>query len=205
MQIRDFYKNVLQLTDDALIDEAIRVTEIRTLKRGENLIRVGEIPTQLCFLLKGIVRGVMLDRDGKDITDCIVYRCGSTVMADNDFTQPASITLEALTDCEIVCIPVATVVHLLEKYPSASKLCYRLLLTAANVHRALKVANYQYTAAQRYKWFLQEYPGLIDQVSHKYIASLLNMTPVTLSKIRKLLKEEEVSAPAPELPREPSE
>ena len=42
---------------------------------------------------------------------------------------------------------------------------------------------------QRYQWFLSAYPGLIDRVSHKYIASLLNMTPVTLSKIRRAIKE----------------
>lgn len=108
-------------------------------------------------------------------------------MPDNDFTQPASITLEALTDCEILCIPISVVVHLVGKYPSLAELYQKLLLFSANLHRDLKIATYQYTAAQRYQWFLQKYPGLIDQISHKYIASLLNMTPVTLSKIRKIL------------------
>ena len=68
---------------------------------------------------------------------------------------------------------------------------YKLLLNSANRHRDLKIAIYQYTAMQRYQWFLREYPGLIDQIGHKYIASLLNMTPVTLSKIRKIMRERE--------------
>lgn len=191
MQLFDFYKNVLQLTEDALVDEVIKATEIKVLRRGEYLIRVGEVPTHMCFLMNGVIRGVMLDCNGKDITDCIVFRCGDPVMPDNDFTQPASITLEALTDSEIICISLATVVHLLKKYPSLTELYRRLLLFSANLHRGLKVATYQYTAAQRYEWFLKEYPGLIDRISHKYIASLLNMTPVTLSKLRNILKQGE--------------
>lgn len=191
MQLYDFYRNVLQITEDAAIEEAIKATEIRVFHRGEYILRAGDIPTQVSFLLKGIVRGVMLDLNGKDITDCIMFRCGDPVVPDNDFTQPASITLEALTDCEVVTLPLATVIHMLDNYPSMVKLYHRLLSLSINLHRGLKVATYQYTAAQRYKWFLKEYPGLIDQISHKYIASLLNMTPVTLSKMRHILKTEE--------------
>lgn len=203
MQLLDFYKNVLHLTDEALIDEVIRATEIKVLKRGDFLIRAGQLPTHACFLMKGIIRGTMLDCNGRDITDCIAYRCGSTVMPDNDYTQPASIALEALTDCEIICISLDVVNSLLERSPSVTKLYCQYLLISANLHRKLKIVNYQYTAAQRYEWFLREYPGLIDQVSHKYIASLLNMTPVTLSKIRKVLKDGGNRDSAPETPATP--
>ena len=41
----------------------------------------------------------------------------------------------------------------------------------------------------RYQWFLKKYPGLIDEVSNKHIASFLGMTPVTLSRLRQKLKE----------------
>lgn len=81
------------------------------------------------------------------------------------FSQPASITLEALTDSEIICIPFSAVIHLLEKYPSLAELYQRLLLFSANMHRRLKIAIYQYTATQLYEWLLKEYLGLIDQIN----------------------------------------
>lgn len=198
VQLRDFYQNYLQVTDEALLEEAVAVTEVRTVRRGDRLIQAGKMPTHMCFLVSGIVRGVMLDGNGKDITDCIVYRCGAPVMPDNDFTRPASITLEALTDCEIVCLPLAAVGELMERYPALAELKFHLVLFSAEIHRKLKIATYQYTAAQRYEWFLQEYPGLIDQISHKYIASLLNMTPVTLSKIRNSRRKAQADRPGPE-------
>lgn len=46
----------------------------------------------------------------------------------------------------------------------------------------------QCTALQRYQWFLEEYPGIIDQVNNKYIASFLGMTPVSLSRLRRELR-----------------
>ena len=189
MRLIDFYKNVLLLTDEALIHEAVELSEVKTIKHGDYLIRQGKVPTNMCFLLNGILRGFMLDVNGKDMTDCIVCRCGDSAMPDNDFTQPASITIEALTDCEFVCIAIKEVLRLLNKYPSLGKLYQQLLLRSANLHRTLKIVTYQYTAMQRYQWFLKEYPGVIDQISHKYIASLLNMTPVTLSKMRKIIRE----------------
>ena len=191
MQLAEFFNDVLGLADRGLIDEAVKISEIKVLKPGEYLIRSGEVPAYMCFLLKGILRGFMLDLNGKDMTDCIAFRCGDAAMPDNDFTQPASITMEALTDCEILCISIPNVMRLLREYPSLNGLYQRLLLKSANLHRDLKIVSYQYTAMQRYQWFLREYPGLIDQIGHKYIASLLNMTPVTLSKIRKIMRERE--------------
>ena len=34
------------------------------------------------------------------------------------------------------------------------------------------------------------YPGLSDKISNKYIASFLNMTPVTLSRLKQELKKQ---------------
>ena len=89
---------------------------------------------------------------------------------------------------------IPEVVRLLKEYPSLEELYRKLLFISSSRHRDLKMAAYQYTAIQRYQWFLTEYPGLIDKISHKYIASLLNMTPVTLSKIRKDLKKGKTDA-----------
>ena len=45
------------------------------------------------------------------------------------------------------------------------------------------------SAAERYEWFLSNFPGLIDRVQHRSIASFLNMTPVSISRIRRARKE----------------
>ena len=43
---------------------------------------------------------------------------------------------------------------------------------------------------ERYQWFRQAYPGLSEKISNRYIASFLNMTPVTLSRLKQELKKQ---------------
>lgn len=58
-------------------------------------------------------------------------------------------------------------------------------------HQNIKHAIYMLNAKERYNWFLREYKDLIDRVSHRHVASFLNMTPVTLSRLRKEFREQE--------------
>lgn len=192
MTLADFYKNVLHLTDEALLADAIQVSELKRVKQGRYLVQKGQKPVYLYFLVSGVARGFLLDVNGKDITDCIVYRCGESIMPDIDFSQPATVAIETLKDCEVVAIPIVEVQRLLAIHPSLVQLYQKFVMQASDMHRNLKIVTYQYTAVQRYEWFLKTYPGLIDKVSHKYIASLLNMTPVTLSKVRAFLGHEGV-------------
>ena len=55
-----------------------------------------------------------------------------------------------------------------------------------------------YSAKQKYDWFLQEYPGLIFDVNNRYIASFLNMTPETLSRLRAADRKAGPTAGAPD-------
>ena len=67
---------------------------------------------------------------------------------------------------------------------------YGLLMASAQTHWELKMARYRYDARQRYLWFLSAYPGLIQKVSNKYVASFLGMNPSTLSRQKAALRNE---------------
>ena len=45
MLLLDFYKEVFQITDEALLDEAVKLSEVKLLKQGDYLFRQGEVPT----------------------------------------------------------------------------------------------------------------------------------------------------------------
>lgn len=190
-RLEKFYRETLQIKEEGLVQAAVPASRILTLRVGEILIREGTIPTNLYFLLKGAMCGVLPNHNGKDVTDCIACQYGESVMPDSDFTLPASVTMEVLEDSEVLAIPLETVQNLMAKYPRLVEVYRDLVLRSAVMHRDLKIAVYQYDALQRYQWFLKTYPGLIDRIPHKYIASFLNMTPVTLSNVRKEVREEQ--------------
>ena len=189
----DFYQNVFQLKDKNLIQEFFDATKIRYMKKGEYVVRVGEVLNEVCFMEKGITRGYFLDVNGKDVTDCFSFRCGSTMMpfSQLELDIPSPMTIEVLEESKFFCVPIATVIELQNNYSEVTTLYNKLLIRALNEHWRLKQVLNSYTAVQRYQWFLEEYPGLIERVSNKYIASFLGMTPVTLSRLRRTLREGE--------------
>ena len=89
----------------------------------------------------------------------------------------------------MLCFPMKEILNLLETHMPLAQLHSQILQESMNRHLEIKKALYQYTAMQRYQWFLSEYAPIAKVVSGKYIASFLDMTPVTLSRLRKSLRE----------------
>lgn len=149
------------------------------------------MPTVVPFLLKGIVRGFLFDVNGREITDCFAVQPGIPVMTSADLRVPSPFSMEAMVDSEFLTIPIVEIQRLLEKYSELQQLYNQLLIFSFSMHWEIKLTLCRNTAMQKYQWFLEKYPGLIDRISNKCIASFLGMTPVTLSKLRRVLREKE--------------
>lgn len=190
LEIADFLRQTLHITDEDLIGEVVPLCEVKKLKKGEALIRQGQVPDHVDLLISGICRGYFVDGNGKDITDCLVCQSGVPLTASADLTAPVPVTMETLTECVVVRLSVASILYLLQHFPDIERVYRDALLASGDFHRELKITLYQYTAQQRYHWFLKRFPGVIHKISHKYVASLLNMTPVTLSRIINMAPDE---------------
>lgn len=186
---RDFYREALEIEEEELLDKILAITHERHLKKKEVLIQAGETQNQIVFLVSGILRGFFLDAEGREVTDCFGLEPGTAAMGGFAFGKPSAITIEALTEAEVVWLPMAEVQELFARYPQLMAVYNRYLLKALNVHWELKTMIGQESAMVRYHWFMKTYPGLVDHVRDKYVASFLGMTPVTLSRLRRKLRE----------------
>ena len=99
-----------------------------------------------------------------------------------------AVGLEAMVDSEVLMIPVTVVEPMLQGSLELLRMYNRYLVSALEYHWETKMLLYRCTAMERYRWFLSRYPGLIDSISNKHIASFLGMTPVTLSRLRRQLR-----------------
>lgn len=191
MQAKSFFTDVLHISDMELVQALLSVTEYRHLNKGEMLIREGERQREFVFLVKGILRGFFLDVNGYDITDCLAFRCGTPAMSPDSNNAPSQISIEALSDCDLLCVAEDVVEKLMKEYPQLIGIYNAMLRDALKQHWEVKNMVCQHSAMERYLWFCKAYPGLIGQVRNKYIASFLGMTPVTLSRLRRTLREQE--------------
>ena len=188
MEIQEFLRDYLHLTDEGTVGQVLQIAKIEHFNKGELLFESGQRLTSLTFLLSGVLRGFLIDLNGKDITDCFAYRPGEAAMPCNRLDQVAQISIEAVTPCEVLKIPVSAAIQLIEENPQLCRLYNQYLIQALERHWEVKMLMYQYTAMQRYEWFLKRYPELAQMISGRYIASYLGMTPVTLSRLRGRLR-----------------
>ena len=189
MDIRSFYSDVLKITDDALLEALLPVSTAKVIEKKQILLREGERQDYCAFLGSGFLRGYMLDKDGKEITTGFSYHGGSLPMACGGPGTISDVTIEAITDSELIFISAADLQSILCKFPAALMLYNKFLQEALTYHCTLRKLLLQYTALQRYQWFIKTYPELDKNFYDKHIASFLNISPVTLSRIHKYMRD----------------
>lgn len=186
---KSFFENHLSIQDPALLENVLKVAEVHAVPKGVFLVRQGQTPSRLAFLIAGIFRGFYVDENGREITDCFAYRCGDALLPSAELLGLAPISIQALSDATVITVPLKDVKRWSEQYKEVADLYIHYLEQASSVHWEHKNAIVQYSAMQRYLWFLRRYSALATVVTNKHIASFLNVTPVTISRLRRKMKE----------------
>lgn len=189
MDLRLFCSTIYGIDNPEILQAISDAAVIESVSKGTVLIRAGEPQMRVVFLVEGVFRGSFLDINGKEITDCIGFQPGTAAMASFGFESPAKISIEMMTAGKVMVIPTRQLTAMMGKYPELLVLYNKLLTDALASQWELKVMVYQCTAMQRYEWFLKKFPGLADKISNKYIASYLGMNPVTLSRLRRSVRD----------------
>jgi len=142
------------------------------------------------LLLSGIIRGYYLDADGNDVTHMFIFE-GTTYGSDFLTTdKPHMCSFEALEEC--IAVEINRTV-LLEKIKSDSSLMmeYIHMLEEALKRKILRETSLvTKTATERYLDLKKEYPDIDNRVSQAHIASYIGISPVSLSRIRRVIREE---------------
>ena len=191
MVLKEVFGTLYPSLGDSTMDRLLHCAKTVQLSKGEVVIEAGEQPASVMILEEGILRGYLPGMGGKDVTDCFYHRYGTVISGRSSLNDPSLLRVEALTPCRVMLLPASEVRELMDKDMVILRAYNRVLSHALDRHWEEKLLLHRCAAMERYLWFLKEYPGLIDQVNNRYVASFLNMTPVTLSRLRRQLREEE--------------
>jgi CRP-like cAMP-binding protein len=160
--------------------------QLKTFKKGEYLIREGQVENAIYFINKGSTRNYFL-KDGKEFTVDFQFQ-GDFVTAYYSFItrEPSSIFIEWLEEAEVVAVSHQSLVQFYKEYHSGEKIG-RLMAEFQYVKRLRKEMDLlSYTAEERYVQLMKKNPQLVQQISVKHLSSYLGIQPESLSRIRKL-------------------
>jgi len=166
----------------------LRSAKRKIVERGEHFIEEGCTRKEIYFVSKGLVRSFKLNSQGEEITTSLWWE--NQVVGTYDmilFNQPSRFYYQSIERTEFFCIDYEQLQHIISKNHKLE--AHRKLILHEILRQSVKRLDsfLLLSPEERYVEFVEDNPKLISRIPDKYIANILGITPVSLSRIRKRL------------------
>ncbi len=168
------------------MDTILSAFEPLELKKGDFLLKSGKICRQMAFIESGYLR--MYDLvDGKEIT-LWIGKEGKfiTSLSSFIFETHNNWNIQAITDCKLCVINREKHFELNKTEPKWLEFDNTLLANSFALLERRMFSQLHTTAKERFDSLLKEEPELFNNTPLQYIASMLGITPESLSRLRKM-------------------
>ena len=158
----------------------------KLLRKRQYLVQAGDVCKYDSFVVKGCLRTYFVDeRGGEHVVQFAVENWWTGDLYSFLSGSPAAYNTDALEDSELLQIDQPSLNQLYEHIHKFERF-FRILTQRAFIAAEQRViATISQTAEERYRHFLERYPGLDQRVPQHLIASYLGFTPEFLSRMRK--------------------
>jgi len=152
----------------------------RVLKKGEIILREGQIARHIYFIDEGIVRSFRYKK-GKERTSWIMMKGDVFLSVGSFFSQtPSDEFIEALKDCVLYGITFEQLEKAYDEFPEFDRHGRKILTYYYELSEKRNKMR-EWPAYERFEFLMAHQPELIGQVPQKLLASYLGMAPETFS------------------------
>ena len=180
---RELARRYSTMTHDELdVLESILVP--MRFQKGELILKEGDVCTNIYWVAKGLVRQFYY-KNGKELTEYMATENTICMSIESLFKeQPSLQQMQALEPTLIFALPKARLEHEAVRNVNIQML-YRKILEESLILSQIHADMLRFESAQeRYAKLVKRSPQLVLRAPLLYIASYLQMTPETLSRVR---------------------
>ncbi len=154
------------------------------LKKGETILRLGEVSDKIYYLHQGLIRQYYYKND-KEMTSHLAVDGAVFLSVESLFREvPSNETIETLEPSYIYAIPKRALEQT-ALHNQNIQILYRKILEEALIHAQVHADLVRFETAQdRYRRICKMMPKVVLRAPLVFIASYLQMTPETLSRVR---------------------
>lgn len=182
----DFYLGLFKGMDAEDLLSVIHATQQRVLEPGDVFIREGENSLRLAYIKEGMIRSYHVNEKGMETT--VLLRWEEQIVASYDsilWQKPSRFTYYALEKTTLLEVNYDVIQQLLERKPAFEKARYLFVLDMLAQSLERIESFVLLTPEERYLQLIKDKPDLLQRVQDKHLATILGITPVSLSRIRK--------------------
>ncbi len=155
------------------------------LKKGDFFLKTGHYSERLGFVQSGIIREFVIIDDREVIKWISTKGYFMVDLSSFIFNQTARWNIQALTSCELFVIDKVDYQRIGQVVPRWAELEKLFIAKCFTVLEDRIVQQISMSAEERYGKLYSTNKELFNQVPLQYLASMLGMTPETLSRLRK--------------------
>lgn len=159
----------------------------KTFEKGETVIHEGDKTNNVFYIRKGLVRSYLINDKGEEITFQLfaekqIFGNVHAIL----FNEPSRFTLETLEKTKLYFADIKTFQDLKTDNSNFIKIDNGIFGRQILKQAFQRIDSFVFLSPEkRYQQYLKDYPNIISRVPDKYIANVLGITPVSLSRIRK--------------------
>ncbi|MCO5240779.1 MAG: Crp/Fnr family transcriptional regulator [Chitinophagaceae bacterium] len=161
----------------------------KKIRKNQYLLQEGDVARHAAFVEKGALRAYSVDEKGAEHIIQFAFE-GWTISDMYSFMtgNPATYNIDALEDSELVLISTNAQEEILKQIPEYEAYI-RLQVTGAYMAMQKRITSMlSLSLEERYINLIKLYPNLIQRVPQRMIASYMGLTPETLSRVRRKIK-----------------
>lgn len=182
-EILHFIESLYPLSPQ-LIDYLSQNLKHKKLLKKEFLLKAGHVSRSVYFIQQGLLRAYYMKGD-TDITSWFMREGDFSVSIESFYEQKKSYeSIQALENCSLYYIDYQELEFMYQQFPEFNAIG-RLLTIKYHILWVKQLYTIRMQDADgRYRWLLENDRDLLARVPAKYIASYLDITPITLSRIK---------------------
>jgi Cyclic nucleotide-binding domain. len=152
--------------------------------KNEMILREGETCNNIYWVVKGLVRQFYY-KNGKELTEYMATENNIVMCIESLFLeQPTHLQIKAIEPTVLIAIPKIDLETVAMKSVNI-QILYRKILEESLILSQIHADMLRFESAQdRYQKLIKRQPQLVLRAPLVYIASYLQMTPETLSRVR---------------------
>ncbi len=153
--------------------------------KGDFLLHQGVREMEQYFILDGILKRVVSNPEGKEmILRFADERDIETSYAAWRLGKPTPYGIVCVTKARVASLPMTQWVEFLDRHPHAKQTFEYFVMHLMSEIMAHTITLHLLDAPGRVQRFLRKHPELVDRIPQKELASYLNLSAETLSRLR---------------------